>query len=112
MADTEASIREVRRLLKPGGQARIMLYHRHSLNEGVHRLLKAPFEDRDELCPVARRFTVAEVRALFGEFSHTEVSIEYVYGEGYGRLFALTPRWLYDELSRRWGWHLMIAATK
>ncbi|MCP5159883.1 MAG: class I SAM-dependent methyltransferase [Gammaproteobacteria bacterium] len=112
VADTEASIHEVHRLLKPGGQARIMLYHRYSLNELAHRLLKVPFEDRDELCPVVRRFTVAEVRALFREFRHTEVSIEYVYGEGYGRLFALTPRWLYDRLSQHWGWHLMIAATK
>ena len=111
-ADTETSIREVYRLLKPGGQAGIMLYHRHSLNEGVHRLLGVPFEDKDELCPVVRRFTVTEVRQLFREFSRTEVSIEYLYGEGYGRLFRLTPRWLYDWLSRHWGWHLMIAATK
>lgn len=112
VADTKASIHEVYRLLRPGGQARIMLYHRRSLNELIHRLLGVPFEDKDELCPVVRRFTVAEVGALFHMFSRTAVSIEYLYGEGYGRLFHLTPGWLYNWLSRRWGWHLMIAATK
>jgi ubiquinone/menaquinone biosynthesis C-methylase UbiE len=112
VADTEKSIREVHRLLKPGGQARIMLYHRHSLNELVHRLLGVPFEDKDELCPVVRRFTVPEIRILFSDFSHVQVGVDYLFGEGYGVLFRLTPQWLYDFLSRRWGWHLMVAATK
>jgi ubiquinone/menaquinone biosynthesis C-methylase UbiE len=112
VADTEKSIREVHRLLKPGGQARIMLYSRHSLNELAHRLLGVPFEDKDELCPVVRRFTMAEVQELFRDFGRVEVGVDYVYGEGYGRLFRLTPRWLYDLMSRHWGWHLMISATK
>lgn len=112
VADTDKSIAEVYRVLKPGGQARIMLYHRHSLNELVHRLLRVPFEDKDELCPVVRRYTRAEVAALFKPFSRVEQTLEYVYGEGYGKLFDWTPRWLYNFLSRHWGWHIMISATK
>jgi ubiquinone/menaquinone biosynthesis C-methylase UbiE len=112
VADTEKSIAEVLRLIKPGGQARIMLYHRHSLNELVHRVLHVPFEDRDEICPVVRRFTVTEAYRLFRNFRETKINIEYIYGEGYGHLFSLTPRRLYDFLSKRWGWHLMIVATK
>src|SRR5438445_4393376 len=60
--DTQKCIDEAYRVLRPGGQALIMLYHRHSLNEAVHRLLRVSFEERDELCPVVRRFTVCEVR--------------------------------------------------
>lgn len=111
-ADTEHSIREVFRVLKPGGQARIMLYNRHSLNELVHRLVRVPFEERDELCPVVRRFSHKEVEALFGQFSSVQQSLEYVYGEGYGMLFKLTPVWLHRLMSKYWGWHIMIAATK
>ncbi len=111
-ADTEKSIREVFRVLKPGGQARIMLYNRHSLNELVHRLVRVPFEERDELCPVVRRFTEAEVAAMFHQFAKTEQSLEYVFGEGYGALFKLTPVWLHRLLSKYWGWHIMIVATK
>ena len=110
--DTAATIVEVRRLLKPGGEARIMLYHRRSLNELVHRLLGVPFEEKGELCPVVRRFTRAEVRHMFRDFSIVETHLDFVYGEGYGLVFRLTPRWLYRLLSRSVGWHLMIRAVK
>lgn len=112
VADTEKSIEEVRRVLKPGGEARVMLYHRRSVNELAHRILRVPFEEKDELCPVVRRFTLAEARRLFRAFGAVDIRVEYLYGEGYGKLFRLTPRWLYDLLSARWGWHLMIAARK
>jgi ubiquinone/menaquinone biosynthesis C-methylase UbiE len=110
--DTAATIREVHRVLKPGGEARIMLYHRHSLNELAHRILRVPFEERGELCPVVRRFTRTEVRELFAAFASVEQHLDFVYGEGYGRVFRLTPRWLYDSLSRVVGWHIMIRARK
>jgi ubiquinone/menaquinone biosynthesis C-methylase UbiE len=111
-ANTEKTIREVHRVLKPRGEALIMLYHRRSLNELVHRLLRVPFEERDELCPVVRRFTRDEVRGMFAQFSSVDIAVEYLFGEGYGALFRVIPRWLYDMLSRHIGWHLMIRGRK
>ncbi|MGB1109005.1 MAG: class I SAM-dependent methyltransferase [Gammaproteobacteria bacterium] len=110
--NTEQSIREAYRVLKPGGEARIMLYNRHSLNEFVHRLTRIPFEDADELCPVVRRFTRAEVREMFSQFAEVEIHKDFVFGEGYGMVFKLTPAPLYRLLSRTLGWHLMIQARK
>lgn len=110
--DTQACINEAHRVLRDGGQALIMLYHRRSLNELVHRLLRIPFEERDELCPVVRRFTKAEVRRMFAVFRDVRVQSDFVFGEGYGVLFRLTPRPLYRLLSRMLGWHLMIRATR
>ena len=110
--DTQKCIDEAFRVLRPGGQALIMLYHRHSLNEVVHRLLRVPFEERDELCPVVRRFTVGEVRAMFSRFQQVDVHSDFLFGEGYGRLFRWTPQWLYRWLSRGIGWHLMIRARR
>jgi ubiquinone/menaquinone biosynthesis C-methylase UbiE len=110
--DTQKCIDEACRVLKPGGEALIMLYHRHSLNEVVHRILRVPFEERDELCPVVRRFTIAEVRAMFARFASAEVHPDYVFGEGYGALFRWTPLPIYRWLSRRVGWHLMIRAKR
>lgn len=112
VADTGESIREVLRVLKRGGEARLMLYHRRSLNEVVHRLTRTPFEERDELCPVVRRFTRTEVRQLFSDYSKVDVHADYLFGEGYGPLFHITPQWLYRTLSRLIGWHLMIRAIK
>lgn len=110
--DTEKSIREVYRVLKKGGEARIMLYNRRSLNEVVHRITRIPFEARHEICPVVRRFTVGETGQLFSPFSSVQISKDYVYGEGYGWLFKATPMPLYRLLSRTLGWHLMIRAVK
>jgi ubiquinone/menaquinone biosynthesis C-methylase UbiE len=110
--DTEKTLQEAFRVLKTGGSARIMLYHRHSLNEIMHRISGILFEDKDELCPVVRRFTKDEVRAMCKDFSSVEIDVDYVYGEGYGKLFKLTPLSLYKLLSKYLGWHLMIVATK
>jgi ubiquinone/menaquinone biosynthesis C-methylase UbiE len=111
-ADTAACIREVHRILRPGGEARLMLYHRHSLNELVHRLSGVPFEEKDELCPVVRRYTRSEALALCRKFARVEIGVDYLFGEGYGPLLRLTPWWLYRALSRVIGWHLMILAVK
>jgi len=101
--DTAASIEEVYRVLKPGGEAKIMLYNRHSLNEVVHRITKIPFEDKNELCPVVRRYTVKEIKQIFSSFCDVRIKKEFVYGEGYGK---------HKLLSTWWGWHLMINAKK
>lgn len=111
-SDTQACIDEVRRVLKPGGEARIMLYNRHSLNELAHRMMRIPFEERDELCPVVRRFSKAEIRTMFEHFKSVEVHADHAFGEGYGLVYSLTPRPLYRLLSRTVGWHLMISAVR
>lgn len=111
-SDTQRCIDEARRVLRDGGEALIMLYHRRSLNEAVHRLLRVPFEERDELCPVVRRYTRSEVRALFSRFRNVSLHSDFVYGEGYGALFRWTPRVVYGAMSRLAGWHLMIRATR
>ena len=112
VANTPRSLGEALRVLKPGGEALIMLYNRRSLNELAHRLSRIPFEERDELCPVVRRFSIAEVRGMLKDFSRTDIHLDYIFGEGYGPVFRWTPRWLYDFLSKYWGWHIMIRATK
>ena len=112
VSDTERSLDEVYRVLKKNGEARVMLYNRISLNELVHQLTRIPFEDADEVCPVARRFTKAEVRKMMARFSQVTMELKYAFGEGYGILFRIIPGWLYDLVSRYFGWHIMIIAVK
>jgi len=110
--DTERSVQEAWRVLKKGGEARIMLYNRRSLNEFVHRLTGIPFEEKDELCPVVRRYSRKEARQLFNQFTDVEIALEQVYGEGYGLLYRMTPVPIHKALSRSIGWHMMIVAVK
>ncbi len=78
--DTERALAEVRRVLKPGGEARIMLYSRRSwvalgvwLRHGVLR--GAPHKTPTELLarwmesPGTKAYTQAELDALFAGFS-------------------------------------------
>ncbi len=111
-ADTDKTIQEAHRVLKHGGQALIMLYNRHSLNEVIHRITRIPFEEKDTVCPVVRRFSTKETGKLFRKFSSLKIKKEYLYGEGYGKIFWLTPLWIYKPMSSLIGWHLMIRATK
>lgn len=110
--DTEQAVREVYRVLRIEGTARIMLYNRHSINELVHRVTRIPFEDKNEVCPVVRRFTVREVKRMFAQFREVTVRREYVFGEGYGILYRLMPAPIYRLLSKSFGWHLTITAAK
>jgi ubiquinone/menaquinone biosynthesis C-methylase UbiE len=112
VADTQRAVREVWRVLKIGGEARIMLYHRHSFNELVHRMTGIPFEEKDELCPVVRRYTRDEATQLFRQFSEIRIALDQVYGEGYGPLYRMTPVPVHRALSRWIGWHMMISAVK
>jgi ubiquinone/menaquinone biosynthesis C-methylase UbiE len=113
--DIEKSVAEVRRVLKPGGTAYVMLYHRASLVNLVHRLLRLPYEsprNRKDHCPVVYTFSRRAVRRLFGEFSAISVRAEYPFTFGFGPLGARSPLWFRRALGRAIGWHLMIRAVR
>ncbi len=114
--DIEKSVAEVRRVLKPGGTAYVMLYHRDSLVNLVHRLLRLPYEsprNRKDHCPVVYTFSRRGVRKLFREFSDVTVHAEYPFTFGFGPLLGTrTPLWLRRALGRAVGWHLMITAVR
>lgn len=116
--DTTQAIAEVYRTMKPGGRGFLMLYHRHSLNNFIHWLLRYPFENPKDRRPGARdapvtsRFTRGEVRAMCSAFKTVRIETEYAYGAGYGRLYDWTPKPLYRALSKLLGWHLLVFLEK
>ncbi len=113
--DIEKSVSEVRRVLRPGGTAYVMLYHRDSLVNLVHRLLRLPYEsprDRKDHCPVVYTFSRRGVRTLFAEFSDVSVRADYPFTFGFGPLGTRLPLPLRRGLGRAIGWHLMITAVR
>jgi ubiquinone/menaquinone biosynthesis C-methylase UbiE len=111
--DTYKAIEEVRRLLRAGGLALIMLYHRRSLNYLVHRVLNYPFDgSRKDPCPVEHTYAKPEIMEMFKSYSSCKISVEYLFGTGYGIVNMITPMFLHRFLGKRIGWHLIIEAVK
>lgn len=112
----EKAVAEVHRVLKRGGTAHVMLYHRNSLVNLVHRLLRLPYESprsRKDHCPVVYTFSRRGARKLFSEFSDVSVLSEYPFTFGFGPLLATrSPLWFRRALGRAVGWHLMITAMR
>ncbi len=113
--DIQKSIDEVHRVLRPGGTAYVMLYHRDSLVNLVHRVLRLPYEspvDRTDHCPVVYTFSRRGVRRLFRDFSAVTVRAEYPFTYGFGPLTTKVPMGIRRPLGRAIGWHLMITAVR
>jgi SAM-dependent methyltransferase len=131
--DTPRCLQEAFRVLKPGGEARIMLYHHASLTGlmlwlryGLWRAqsLRQCVYDRLE-SPGTKTYTAAEVRTLMSDFE--DLTVEQVFSPGdlllhqpssrfegtvYTMTWKLFPRFLVRRLARRWGLFLLIAARK
>ncbi len=113
--DIARSVSEVHRVLRPGGIAYIMLYHRDSLVNLAHRLLRLPYEsprDRKDHCPVVYTFSRAAARRLFRDFPSVSVHADYPFTFGFGPLATRSPLVVRRALGRAIGWHLMITATR
>lgn len=122
--DTERSIREVRRVLRPGGKAVVMLYHAHSSHYYVGYPLAlagrvrrgAGWLSRDEYFriydgeenPLGKAYTRGQVRALFREFDIVE---QRTYETFRPRRTALANRILL-ALGSRFGFYLVTRARK
>ncbi len=131
--DTARCLREAWRVLKPGGTARIMLYHHPSLTGlmlwlryGLLRaksLRKTVYERLES--PGTSTFTQPEVLHLMARFE--KVSIKQVFSPGdlllnqpsqrfrslpYRIAWRLYPRTLARILGKKWGLFLLISGTK
>jgi ubiquinone/menaquinone biosynthesis C-methylase UbiE len=131
--DTAQCLREARRVLKPGGQARIMLYHHPSLTGAMlwlrygalqRKSLRTTVYERLE-SPGTKTFTFAEVSTMMVGFE--DVQMRQVFSPGdlllhrpstryqsplYRLAWKLYPRFLVRKIGRHWGLFLLISGTK
>ncbi len=110
----DKAVAELHRVLKPGGRAFVMLYHRNSLVNLVHWAFRLPYESPKNLrdqCPIVYTFTRQSARRLFSAFSAVEIHADYPFTYGFG-LGAWLTRPVLKALGRRIGWHLMITAVR
>jgi SAM-dependent methyltransferase len=134
--DTPAAAREIRRVLRPGGQARAMIYHRHSLVGYMLWLRCGLLAGRPWLglretyahyleSPGTRAYSPEEARKLFAGFSEVRVRtllspgdlLQGAVGQRHRSALltaakALYPRWAVRRLLAHHGLYLLIEATK
>ncbi len=112
--DTQKAIREIYRILVPKGRAVIMLYNKWSLNNFAHWITGKGFENVKEEpdSPVTYRFTKNEVQKMCPNFCSCDITIEYLFGAGWGKFYDIIPKPVYLLLSKLIGWHLIIYLQK
>ena len=131
--DTERCLQEARRVLKPGGEARVMLYHHPSLTGAMLWLRFGALRAKSirqtvyELLesPGTKTYTQAEVASLMAGFEN--VVIRQVFSPGdllfhrpssrfqsplYRLAWRFYPRFLVRKLGRNWGLFLLISGKK
>lgn len=111
--DTPRAIAEVRRVLRPGGVARVMIYHHPSwvglMLWGVHCLARArPWKSprwavyHHLESPGTKAYTVDEARGLFADFARAEVRTHLSHGD----LLQMRPSARYQGLASRLAFRL------
>jgi SAM-dependent methyltransferase len=108
-------IDEVRRVLKPGGEAVFQVYNRISWLNALSKLMKVGLEHDD--APVLLKFSAGEFRAMLDGFREVRIVPERFpvksrlhggwKGAIYNGLFVGTFNALPRSLVARFGWHLL-----
>ena len=130
--DTAGAVREVHRVLKSGGVAKIMLYHRDSLNYWVEIVLRRgllgfeflrgrsaeeimsrviEFSEHDAR-PLVKVYSRKQARELFKLFKDVRVEVEQLTRAELRVLSAVVSESLLDRLRRRIGWNVIVTAVK
>ncbi|HUO24165.1 MAG TPA: class I SAM-dependent methyltransferase [Candidatus Aquilonibacter sp.] len=131
--DTASCIREAWRVLKPGGQARIMVYHHPSLTGlmlwlryGIWRgksLRRSVYDYLES--PGTKTYTEQEVVSMMQGFRNVSIKLAFSPGDlllhqpsaryqsaFYGMVWKAYPRWMVGRLAGRWKLFLLVTATK
>ncbi|MHC4952573.1 MAG: class I SAM-dependent methyltransferase [Planctomycetota bacterium] len=113
---------EVLRVLKPGGEALVTLYHRRSWFWMLKKISGTKVESEAGDPPINRVHTLREVRHLFRRFSQVEIILErfpertrrrkgtiaFLFNWIFVPLMKIIPR----PLIRPFGWHIVVKAVK
>jgi SAM-dependent methyltransferase len=130
--DTAGSIREVHRVLRPGGVAKVMLYHRNSLNYWFEIVLRRgvlgleflrgrsaeeimsrviEFSDHDAR-PLVKVYSRKQAHELFSMFNDVRVDVEQLMRSELRFFSPLVSEGRLDRLRKKIGWNVIITAVK
>lgn len=119
-ADTGKMVAEIHRVLRPGGEAILMVYNRISWLNLMRKVTKVPLEHED--APVLKKFSIAEFKQLLKPFKRYTIIPERfpvrtkLHSGLKARLFNDVFVGTFNRMPKAWirpfGWHLMAFAVK
>ena len=119
-SDAPQLIREMHRVLKPGGTAIFMVYNRVSWLNAMSKVMKVPLEHED--APVLKKYSIGEFKALLKPFADTRIVPERFpvksrlhkgwKGVAFNSVFVGTFNAVPQSWVRPLGWHLMAFCRK
>jgi len=119
-SNADKMISEMVRVLRPQGDAIMMVYNRNSWLNAMSMVMKVGLEHED--APVLNKYSASEFKRMLSPFDQFSLNPERfpvetklhhgikaaLYNKGFVKLFNLLPR----SLVRPLGWHLMAFASK
>lgn len=119
-ADPQKMIGELHRVLRPRGEAILMVYNRYSWLNALSRLVQVELEHADS--PILRTYSIAEFKRLLAPFAWVRIiperfPVKTRLHHGwkaalYNRIFVGGFNWLPRVAVRPLGWHLLAFAYK
>ena len=130
--DTEGAIREVHRVLRPRGVAKVMLYHRNSWNYWIDIVLRrgvlhgdflrgrsveeimsrvVEFSNHDAR-PLVKVYSRREAKALFSSFKDVKVDVEQLTRAELRFLSPLVSESMFERLRKTIGRNVIVTAIK
>lgn len=136
--DTQKAADEIYRVLKKGGEARVMVYHKNSLSYYYHKLIKKgifqlellekdsqgllnKYTDHTDIggTPLAKCYSSKEMKKMFGKFENfktdvygAKVEVDVIPFSKFPVAKWILPEKTKDSLLGRYGWFLYITARK
>lgn len=119
-ANLALMINEICRVLRPGGEAIMMIYNKYSWLNMISKIMRVHLEHED--APVLRKLSILEFQKFLQPFSSVRIVSERfpvetrlhhglkarLYNQVFVKLFTLLPK----PIVRPFGWHLIAFATK
>ena len=119
-ADPKTMIHELHRVLRPGGEAILMVYNKYSWLNLLSKLMRVELEHED--APVLRTYSIRQFRRMLNPFTEVRIVPERfpvktrlhhgIKATLYNDLFVTGFNHLPRPLVRRFGWHIMAFARK